>query len=79
MGLDENLEFHEESKEWGGDIPGKGPVGANFSPIAPTGIKGRERTCAFKVLVSAMESRRGPKVDNSLKAHKPMMVGRVVL
>lgn len=44
-----------------------------------SGIKGRDRTWVFNVLVSAVERRRGPKGDRSLKAHTPMIVGRVVL
>lgn len=52
--------------------------GSKFLPKAP-GIKGRDRTWVFEVLVSAAQRRRGPKGDRSLKAHRPMIVGRVVL
>lgn len=77
MGLDENLEFHQEAKELDGDTPGGGP-GGQVPPLRHQGTKSRDRTGAPKGLVSAAGSRSRPRADNSLKAQTPVRAGRVV-
>lgn len=78
MGLDENLEFHQEAKELDGDMPGGGP-GEQVSPLQHQGTKSRDRTGAPKGLVSAAGSGSGPRTDDSLKAQTPVRAGRAVL